>query len=345
MNENKTMMNHIDEGTIHAWLDGALDATRAREIEAHVAQCSACAAAVAEARGLIAGSSRILLALDDVPSGVTPMRAPAAPRTAPTRRWRAAPWVTAIAAALVLAVGVTTWNRDAVKTEMTKVDRAIPLTDTQVAPAAPAAPQRSAEDAANPRANVATRVAAPAPASQRQPKSVQRERKLDNAADAAVAPAQSVPVMEAAAPPPEPPPGAMRRETAAAPRVTDLATTASVVDAVAGCYRIQPPLILGEARAAAVAGAIAGAAAGRAASPRAARAPARASAEFSAAPSPGLLRLDTLTQPQGRVARSAASDSAIGWWTRINADSVQVELRASGQFKLAAKDRVACPER
>lgn len=100
-------MNHLDEGTIHAWLDGALDATQARDIEAHVATCATCAAAVAEARGFIAGSSRILSALDDVPAGVTPRRAPVPAR----RRWRAAPWVTGIAAALMLAVGVTTWNR------------------------------------------------------------------------------------------------------------------------------------------------------------------------------------------------------------------------------------------
>src|SRR5437867_13411292 len=107
-------MNHIDVGTIHAWLDGALDTAQAREVETHVAECSECAAAVAEERGMVAGASRILLALDDVPAGVTPKRAPVAPR----RQWRAAPWVTGIAAALILAVGVTTWNRGGVKKEM-----------------------------------------------------------------------------------------------------------------------------------------------------------------------------------------------------------------------------------
>src|SRR3954466_11940832 len=98
-------MNHIDAGTIHAWIDGALDATQSREIEAHVAECSVCAAAVAEERGMVAGASRILLALDDVPAGGTPKRAPARAPVAPRRQWRAAPWVTGIAAALILAVG------------------------------------------------------------------------------------------------------------------------------------------------------------------------------------------------------------------------------------------------
>jgi anti-sigma factor RsiW len=70
-------MTHLNEAEIHAWLDGAVDATRSREIDAHLVECSACAAAVAEARGFIAASSRILNALDDVPVGVTPKRAPA----------------------------------------------------------------------------------------------------------------------------------------------------------------------------------------------------------------------------------------------------------------------------
>lgn len=61
-------MQHLDEGTIHAWLDGALSTEEAARAEAHVASCSMCADATAEARGLIAASSRILTALDNVPS-------------------------------------------------------------------------------------------------------------------------------------------------------------------------------------------------------------------------------------------------------------------------------------
>ena len=65
-------MQHPDEGTIHAWLDGAVPETEARAIEAHVTTCAQCAGAVAEARGLMAASSRILSALDGVPGGVVP---------------------------------------------------------------------------------------------------------------------------------------------------------------------------------------------------------------------------------------------------------------------------------
>lgn len=76
-------MTHIDEGTIHAWLDSALPPDEAARVEAHVRGCEQCSAAVAEARGFIAASSRILSALDDVPGGVIPQeRAGASPATA-----------------------------------------------------------------------------------------------------------------------------------------------------------------------------------------------------------------------------------------------------------------------
>jgi hypothetical protein len=67
-------MQHLDEGTIHAWLDGQLPRDEAAAVEVHVAECRECADAVAEARGLIAASSRILLALDGVPREVAPKR-------------------------------------------------------------------------------------------------------------------------------------------------------------------------------------------------------------------------------------------------------------------------------
>ena len=71
-------MQHLDEGTIHAWLDGELSPAEREAAEAHVAGCAECAAAVAEARGFIAASSRILTSLDAGPGGVLP-RAQAAP--------------------------------------------------------------------------------------------------------------------------------------------------------------------------------------------------------------------------------------------------------------------------
>lgn len=97
-------MQHLDEGLIHAWLDNALPADEAARVAAHAAECGECAAAVAEARGLVAGASRIVLALDVSRGGVMP-----APSATPTRSlWRRlslTPSRAAIAATILLAVG------------------------------------------------------------------------------------------------------------------------------------------------------------------------------------------------------------------------------------------------
>ena len=102
---------HLDEGTIHAWLDGALDAAESERVERHAAECAACAAAVAEARGLVAGASRILGALDHVPGGVVPRPAAGAAATRQARPlWRVlrfTPARAAAAAVLILAAGTT----------------------------------------------------------------------------------------------------------------------------------------------------------------------------------------------------------------------------------------------
>src|SRR5262245_38971599 len=99
-------MQHLEEGTIHAWLDEALSSEEAARVEAHVQECGECAAMVADARGLIAGASRIVSALDIVPGGVLPKTTPVAP--APGKSlWRSlhlTPFRAALAAALMLPV-------------------------------------------------------------------------------------------------------------------------------------------------------------------------------------------------------------------------------------------------
>jgi hypothetical protein len=105
-------MQHLDEGTIHSWLDGALSADEVARVEAHVKECPECAAAVAEARGFIAASSRILTALDNAPRGVIPAAAPAK---------RIDPMVWRIAATLlVVAAGTLVVLRNGVGTTKTE---------------------------------------------------------------------------------------------------------------------------------------------------------------------------------------------------------------------------------
>jgi hypothetical protein len=91
-------MQHPDEGTIHAWLDGALSPDEAARVEAHARECPECAAAIAEARGFIAASSRILTALDNAPRGVIPVAAP---------KKRFDPFIWRIAATVLVVAGGT----------------------------------------------------------------------------------------------------------------------------------------------------------------------------------------------------------------------------------------------
>ncbi len=111
--EGSTMANdrdvHPDEGTIHAWLDGALDAEQDARLQAHVAGCAECAERVAEARGLVAGARRVVTLLDEP---TTPAIMPASTPTAGAnlsawRLMRVTPARAAIAAMLVVAVGIT----------------------------------------------------------------------------------------------------------------------------------------------------------------------------------------------------------------------------------------------
>lgn len=68
-------MQHLDEGTIHAWLDDALPPEEAARVAQHAAECAPCAAAVADARGMIAGAARIVSSLDIVRGDVIPAAA------------------------------------------------------------------------------------------------------------------------------------------------------------------------------------------------------------------------------------------------------------------------------
>jgi anti-sigma factor RsiW len=114
MTDRHERHEHLDEGTIHAWLDGALPPDESTRAEALAQSCAECAALVAEARGLIAASSRILSSLDAVPAGVIPgsaqqgdqLAALRARRNATTRHW----WQdrrVMVAASLVFVAGVS----------------------------------------------------------------------------------------------------------------------------------------------------------------------------------------------------------------------------------------------
>ena len=57
-------MPHLEEGQIHALLDGELDSAEVREIDQHLATCEECIQRVEEARGLLGESDQLITMLD-----------------------------------------------------------------------------------------------------------------------------------------------------------------------------------------------------------------------------------------------------------------------------------------
>lgn len=151
-------MQHLDEGTIHAWLDGALTPEEAAQADAHVKDCPQCQSAVAEARGFIAASSRILTALDDAPRGVIPVSAP---------KQRLQPWIWRVAAtALVVATGTLLLikQRGGERTIASRAESAVPVPTTTTASVPVAADSAAAGTAAaTPMVTSAPAIRAPVP--------------------------------------------------------------------------------------------------------------------------------------------------------------------------------------
>ena len=134
-------MPHLDEGIIHAWLDGALTGDELAHAEAHTAECEICSAAVAEARGLVAASSRILSALDDVPARVIPIagRTPEMTTAVGRGRVRGRRWIsssTMRAAAALLLVTTGTFfvvSRDQAKRDLNVATETVESADSVAA--------------------------------------------------------------------------------------------------------------------------------------------------------------------------------------------------------------------
>lgn len=94
----------VDEGLIHAWLDGQLSPDEAARVARLVETEPAWSAAAAEARGLIAGASRVLGALDNVPRASAPATTVSPGPASKGARWGRTPWLRA-AASVVLVAG------------------------------------------------------------------------------------------------------------------------------------------------------------------------------------------------------------------------------------------------
>ena len=78
-------MSHLDEGTLHALLDGELGSTELMEIEAHLGGCAACSARLRDAREFLEEADRLVgsVQFGRFEASAPAAAAPAAPAPAP----------------------------------------------------------------------------------------------------------------------------------------------------------------------------------------------------------------------------------------------------------------------
>jgi anti-sigma factor RsiW len=96
-------MSHVDEGTLHAYLDDALSSDERRALEAHLGQCAVCRATLTEERALLERASALL-------GSARPVERAAPPLEQLRRKPPRSPWHVrmpfAWAASIVVALGI-----------------------------------------------------------------------------------------------------------------------------------------------------------------------------------------------------------------------------------------------
>lgn len=93
-------MSHVDEGTLHAYLDGALEGAEKATVQQHLAGCHDCRVALEEARALIGQAAKILEGGRPAVEAVPPPLATQAPQ-----RHRMIPLAWAASLIVALAAG------------------------------------------------------------------------------------------------------------------------------------------------------------------------------------------------------------------------------------------------
>jgi len=97
-------MPHVDEGTLHAYLDGELPSAERKTLEAHLTDCASCHAMLAEERALLDRASALLGAARPAERPAPPFEQlrPRATRRSPWRVRTPVAWAASIALALGL---------------------------------------------------------------------------------------------------------------------------------------------------------------------------------------------------------------------------------------------------
>lgn len=88
-------MSHLDEGTLHALLDGELELAEVREIQTHLGTCAACDSRLQDVKQFLAEADRLVGALE-TPAGPSRSRPePAPPPSHPVTPREPPPWESA----------------------------------------------------------------------------------------------------------------------------------------------------------------------------------------------------------------------------------------------------------
>ena len=94
-------MSHVDEGTLHAYLDGELPSGERAALEAHVAQCVICRGTLAEERALLERASALLASARPVERAAPPFeQLRSVPKRSPWQVRVPIAWAASIAVAL-----------------------------------------------------------------------------------------------------------------------------------------------------------------------------------------------------------------------------------------------------
>src|SRR6058998_3564669 len=119
-------MSHVDEGTLHAYLDGELPSAERAALEAHLAGCATCRANLTEERALRERASAVLGSARPAERPAPPLeQLRHAPQRSPWRVRRSFAW----AASIALALGLGYYMRSPSR-------RATPFVDTTSQPVA-----------------------------------------------------------------------------------------------------------------------------------------------------------------------------------------------------------------
>jgi Putative zinc-finger len=156
-------MSHVDDGTLHAYLDGELSPAESQGIAAHIAQCPGCRGRLEEERALIARATELLALAAPPERELRPFRA--GDVKSPHRLWWRVRLPLAWAATIALALGIGRFlgpTRGAMRPSTREAP--VPAADSAAA-SAPAPARVTQKQSARSPASPGPPLSAPAPTS------------------------------------------------------------------------------------------------------------------------------------------------------------------------------------